>query len=57
LSPEDKSDINGLKAQVATLIGDDPNKSVAEIVTEKVADLLIPENAGESLDTLQEIAD
>lgn len=57
LSPQDRADISELQAQVATLIGEDEDKSVAEIVTEKVAELLIPENAGESLDTLQEIAD
>ena len=57
LSPEDRADISELQTQVATLIGNDPNKSVAEIVSAKVAELLIPENASESLDTLQEIAD
>ncbi len=57
LSPQDRADISELQTQVATLIGEDENKSVAEIVTEKVAELLIPENASESLDTLQEIAD
>ena len=56
LSPEDRADISELQAQVATLIGTDTDKSVATIVTEKVAELLIPENASESLDTLQEIA-
>lgn len=57
LSPADRADISNLQAQVSTLIGEDPNKSVATIVTEKVAELLIPEDAQESLDTLQEIAD
>ncbi len=57
LSQEDRESIAGLQSQVTTLIGNDPNKSVATIVTEKVAELLIPENANESLDTLQEIAD
>ena len=57
LSQEDRESIAGLQSQVTTLIGDDPNKSVATIVAEKVAELLIPENADESLDTLQEIAD
>ena len=56
LSPQDQADISELQTQVATLIGDDEDKSVAEIVAEKVAELLIPENASESLDTLQEIA-
>lgn len=57
LSQQDKADINQLKTQVTTLIGNDPNKSVSTIVFEKVAELLIPEDAQESLDTLQEIAD
>jgi hypothetical protein len=57
LSPADRADISQLQAQVTTLIGDNPNKSVSTIVFEKVADLLIPEDAQESLDTLQEIAD
>ncbi len=56
LSPQDRADISNLQSQVATLIGTDTNKSVAEIVSAKVAELLIPENAGESLDTLEEIA-
>ena len=57
LSPQDRADISQLQSQVATLIGDDPDKSVATIVSEKVAELLIPEDAQDSLDTLQEIAD
>lgn len=57
MSAEDRQSISDLQAQVATLIGTDDNKSVATIVSEKVAELLIPENASESLDTLQEIAD
>ena len=56
LSPQDRADISQLQSQVATLIGTDANKSVATIVAEKVTELLIPENADESLDTLQEIA-
>ena len=57
LSAEDRADIALLQTQVATLIGTDTDKSVATIVAEKVAELLIPESASESLDTLQEIAD
>ena len=53
LSPEDLASISTLQTQVATLIGDDTDKSVADIVTT----LLIPEDAQESLDTLEEIAD
>lgn len=50
-------DLSNLKETVATLVDTDTGKSVATIVTEKVAELLIPENADEGLDTLQEIAD
>ncbi len=56
LPQEQLDDISDLKSSVATLIGDDTGKSVATIAAEKVAELLIPENADESLDTLQEIA-
>lgn len=56
LPQEQLDDISDLKSSVATLIGDDAGKSVATIAAEKVAELLIPENADESLDTLQEIA-
>ena len=41
---------------VQTLIGADTNKSARTIAAEEVAEQLVPENAGESLDTLQEIA-
>ena len=51
------TDISNLQSTVATLVGTDTGKSVATIAAEKVAELLIPENAKESLDTLQEIAD
>ncbi len=57
LSAQDRADITLLQTQVSTLIGTDTNKSVATIVAEKVAELLIPEGASASLDTLQEIAD
>ena len=50
LSEQDRADISELQSQVATLIGTDTEKSVAEIVSEKVAELLIPENAGERPD-------
>ncbi len=56
ISDEDLAVIDNLQTSVATLIGEDENKSVSEIVVEKVAELLIPENAQESLDSLQEIA-
>ncbi len=57
MSAEDRADISQLQSQVATLIGTDANKSVATIVTEKVAELLIPEDRKADLDTLQEIAE
>lgn len=56
LSDEDKASIEDLKKSVTTLVGTDVDKSVAQITSEKVAELLIPENAKESLDTLEEIA-
>ena len=43
-------------AKVTTLIGSDVNKSVRTIANEELAAQLIPSNAAESLDTLQEIA-
>ena len=57
LSPADRADISELQDQVETLIGTDEDMSVSQIVTTKVAELLIPEDAQASLDTLQEIAD
>ena len=56
LPAEQLNDISDLKATVATLVDTDTGKSVATIAAEKVAELLIPEGAKESLDTLQEIA-
>ena len=56
LSLQDRADISELQAQVTTLIGTDTNKSVATIVTEKVAELLIADNPKADLDTLEEIA-
>lgn len=44
------------KTAVDTLIGSDTNKSVREIANLELAAQLIPENADEALDTLQEIA-
>lgn len=57
LSQQQLQDISDLQATVATLVDTDTGKSVATIAAEKVAELLIPQNAQESLDTLQEIAD
>ena len=43
-------------AKVTTLIGDDADKSVRTIANEELVKQLIPENAKESLDKLEEIA-
>ena len=43
-------------AKVSTLIGEDTGKSVRTIANEELAAQLIPANAQEALDTLQEIA-
>ena len=45
-----------IDSKVTTLIGSDINKSVRTIANEELAAQLIPSNAAESLDTLQEIA-
>lgn len=45
-----------IDSKVATLIGEDANKSVRTIANEELTKQLIPEDAKESLDTLQEIA-
>lgn len=47
---------NAVDAKVTTLIGADVDKSVRTIANEELAAQLIPENAAESLNTLQEIA-
>lgn len=51
-----KADIDAVSDKVTTLIGSDANKSVRTIANEELAKQLIPDNASESLDTLQEIA-
>lgn len=53
---EAAADTTALAGKVATLIGDDTNKSVRTIANEELAAQLIPEGAKEALDTLQEIA-
>ena len=45
-----------IDSKVTTLIGSDADKSVRKIANEELAAQLIPANAAESLDTLQEIA-
>lgn len=51
-----ETDIDTLEGKVTTLIGSDTNKSVRTIANEELAAQLIPANAAEALDTLQEIA-
>lgn len=48
--------IDGANAKIDTLVGTDTGKSVRTIANEELAAQLIPENAAEALDTLQEIA-
>lgn len=50
------NDVTALKGKVTTLIGNDADKSVRDIANEELAAQLIPENANEALNTLQEIA-
>lgn len=50
------SDVTVLTGVVNTLVGEDANKSVRSIANEELAKQLIPENAAESLNELQEIA-
>lgn len=56
----DKTELQGnidtVSGVVNTLVGTDTGKSVRTIANEELAAQLIPENASESLDTLQEIA-
>jgi hypothetical protein len=51
-----ETDIDAVESKVTTLIGDDTNKSVRTIANQELAAQLIPANAAEALDTLQEIA-
>lgn len=48
--------LGAVSDKVTTLIGSDEAKSVRTIANEELAAQLIPANAGEALDTLQEIA-
>lgn len=52
----DVTDLQTELDKVTTLIGNDASKSVRTIANEELAAQLIPENAKESLNTLQEIA-
>lgn len=49
-------DMTAFKTAVNTLVGEDSGKSVRTIAAEEMARQLIPENAKESMDTLEEIA-
>lgn len=51
-----KTVVQAIDTKVTTLIGGDTGKSVRTIANEELASQLIPANAKESLDTLQEIA-
>lgn len=62
LTEEEKSTLADSASKLGSLIGDSAKEdgsipSVAEIASDVLAKALIPENAQESLDTLQEIAD
>lgn len=48
--------VNSISDKVTTLVGEDTDKSVRKIANEELTAQLIPENAKDSLDTLQEIA-
>lgn len=47
---------DAVEGKVTTLVGDDAGKSARTIANEELTKQLVPENAKESLDTLQEIA-
>lgn len=51
-----QADVDAVEASIETLVGTDTSKSVRTIANEELAAQLIPEDAQESLDTLQEIA-
>lgn len=51
-----QNSITGISDKVTTLVDKDAGKSVRTIANEELVKQLIPENATESLDTLQEIA-
>lgn len=57
LDPTQAEDLSQLKATVSTLVGGYPNQSVYQIAVQALEDKLIAEDAKESLDSLQEIAD
>lgn len=55
-SKANASDLTTISGYVTTLVGSDGNKSVRTIANEELAAQLIPAQAQEALDTLQEIA-
>lgn len=55
-SKADASSLSTTDGKLNTLIGSDSGKSVRTIANEELAAQLIPDNAKDSLDTLQEIA-
>ena len=56
VSATDIAQIGANKTAIETLVGTDTGKSARTIANEELAAQLVPENAKESLDTLQEIA-
>lgn len=53
---EYKPKMDAIEASMETLVGEDSDKSVRTIANEELVKQLIPENAKDSLDTLEEIA-
>ena len=51
-----ESSLNELVSRINTIFGDSGNKNIQTIIDEELARQLVPEDAQESLDTLQEIA-
>lgn len=47
---------DAIAAKVATLVGDDANKSARAIALDELTKQLVPENANEAMDSLKEIA-
>lgn len=60
LTSEDKTELQGnidtTNARIDVLVGEDNNKSIRAIAAEELAAQLIPADAQESLDTLEELA-
>lgn len=56
LSGDTETNLGTIESKLNTLIGEDASKSARTIANEELAAQLIPANAQESLDTLQEIA-